>query len=64
MSDELLPYLTPISELMDGDGCEWDYRDPLDLLSREEREALRQQLKEMDDCRDRAMFSARFMYVG
>jgi hypothetical protein len=28
--DELLPYLAPISGLMDGDGCEWDCRDPLD----------------------------------
>ena len=53
--DELPPYRTPISGLMDGDGCEWDCRDPLDLLSREEREALRQQLEDMDRARIRAL---------
>jgi hypothetical protein len=61
--DELLPFLTPISGLMDGDGCEWDCRDPLDLLSREEREALWAQLEEISDCQDRALFNARFTYL-
>jgi hypothetical protein len=56
--EELLPYLVPISGLMDGDGCEWDCRDPLDLLSREEREALREQLREIDHCRVRALAAA------
>jgi hypothetical protein len=56
--DELLPYLVPISGLMDGDGCEWDCRDPLDLLSREERESLREQLREYDCCMARALVAA------
>jgi hypothetical protein len=56
--DELLPYLVPISGLMDGDGCEWDCRDPLDLLSREERKALREQLREYDRHQVRARAAA------
>jgi hypothetical protein len=63
MSDDLLPYLTPISGLMDGDGCEWDARDPLDLLSCEEREALREQLREYDRCMARARASAQFVVL-
>lgn len=58
---ELLPYLTPISGLMDGDGCEWDYRDPLDLLSREEREELRRKLDEYDKHQARARVAAMHM---
>jgi hypothetical protein len=61
--DELLPYLVPISGLMDGDGCEWDCRDPLDLLSREEREALRRQLEEMNHARVRALAAAHTMWL-
>jgi hypothetical protein len=56
--DELLPHLTPISGLMDGDGGEWDAHDPLDLLSREEREELREHLAEYDRHQARARVAA------
>jgi hypothetical protein len=58
VNQNILPYLTPISGLMDGDGCEWDARDPLDLLSREEREELLQYLAEYDRHQARARVAA------
>jgi hypothetical protein len=56
--DELLPFLTPIPSLMDGEGKEWDTRDPLDLLSRQERDQLRADLDEIAACQRRAMAAA------
>lgn len=51
---ELLPHLTPIPDLLD----DWDGRDPMDLLSREERDQLRADLDEIAACRRRALASA------
>lgn len=62
--DELLPFLVPISGLLDGDGCEWDARDPLDLLSREARQALVDQLAEMDRAQVRARAGAHTYWLG
>jgi hypothetical protein len=53
----------PLSPPMDGDGCEWDCRDPLDLLSREDHDALREQLREYARCRARALAAAHTMWL-
>jgi hypothetical protein len=58
VSDRLLPDLVPISGLMDGDGAEWDQRDPMDLLPREERERILAWCKEYDRCMARALVEA------
>jgi len=63
MTDSVLPYLTPISGLIDGDGNEWDQRNPMDLLPCEERARIVAWFKEYDRCMARALVAAQHMVL-